>query len=215
MIATVSAREVMSKALPGLLADWQIARLCDPAEDQPMISPFVGSMIRYRREKKVISYGLGSSGYDIRLSPFGLYVCDIDKDVVIDPLGDTSAAFSPAEVLQNENGRYVKLLPNQMMLGHSIERFAMPSDVLGLANGKSTYARSGVHVLVTPLEAGWRGELVVEVANVTPLPVMVYVSMGICQILFFMTSSAPDTDYGQRDGGGKYQDQSGTTFARA
>lgn len=186
--------------LPGLLPDTEIARLC---RDHGMIDPFV---LELRRDRGP-SYGLDSYGYSIRLGHEFL-VCDAtDHAPVLDPIRDSSAAFTPL------SGPHLVLPPHGFALARSVERFRMPRDVLGIAVGKSTYARLGVHVLLTPLEPGWEGVLTIEIANLTPLPAVLYAGAGIAQILFIRGAAAPQVSYADR--GGAYQGQTGITLARA
>ena len=102
--------------------------------------------------------------------------------------------------------------PNAFALGHSLETFTMPPNVFGLCLGKSTYARCGIVVNLTPLEPGWTGQLTIEISNTTPLPAKVYADEGIAQVLFFKITPAPKQTYAHRHG--KYQGQRGVTLAR-
>jgi len=187
-------------ALPGLLPDAEIARLC---REEGMIDPFVPEL----RRDHGPSYGLDSFGYSIRLADEFL-VCEAgDHAPVLDPTRDTGAAFTPI------TGPHLVLPPHGFALARSVERFRMPADVLGLAVGKSTYARLGVHVLLTPLEPGWEGVLTIEIANLTPLPAVLHAGAGIAQILFVRGTARPRVSYADR--GGPYQGQTGITLARA
>ena len=107
--------------------------------------------------------------------------------------------------------KFMVIQPNSIVLGHSVETFHMPDTVTAVCVGKSTFARLGLFVNITPLEAGWRGNLTIELTNSTPLPMRVYVDMGIAQLLFF-EGERPDVTYADRKG--KYQDQTGVTLPR-
>jgi dCTP deaminase len=118
----------------------------------------------------------------------------------------------PVKVDENGHGRYAILPPNSYMLGWSKEYFRMPRDVTGAFIGKSTYARVGCIVNCTPAEAGWEGNLVIELGNLTNSPMRIYVDEGIAQALFFQGSEECETSYADR--GGKYQGQQGLTLAK-
>lgn len=222
------------------LNDQQICELClssnIDALPNPMISPFSSSLIReipYNGgSRKVISYGLTSCGYDIRLADHGLLRSNdlemsLDRDIsvergldrqgyltnrfVVNPKQVGSNDFTEAELLHDKWGWFVVLLSGQVLLGHSVETFQMPSDVVGIAYGKSTYARAGLHVLVTPLEPAWNGQLVLEIANLSSNGARVYVNEGIAQIQFERIKR-PYTTYADR--GGKYMNQVGTVLSK-
>lgn len=220
----------MQSSERGLLCDFQIRRLCTrlpsmggwPEGEGPMIDPFEPVQVTKRVvpgldsavdalrkpvEFPVISYGLSSYGYDMRAGTKWKLFTDV-RGSYIDPKHPTEECFHDLEVAVGER---VVLPPNSYALTHSIERLRMPKNVLGLCIGKSTYARVGVHVNVTPLEPGWEGQVTIEIANSTRLPVVVYAGEGIMQVLFF-AGEVPDTDYGSRQG--KYQGQEGVTPAR-
>lgn len=223
------------------LNDQQIASLClssniDPLPN-PMIAPFQSDLVREIEynggTRKVISYGLSSCGYDIRLSREGLLRSNdlevsLDKDIavergldrqgyifanrVVNPKQiDHNRDFVQAETLRDKWGEFVVLMPGQVLLGHSVETFQMQDTIVGIAYGKSTYARAGIHVLVTPLEPGWIGQLVVEFANVSSNAVRVFVGEGVAQIQFTQIK-LPYKTYADR--AGKYQGQTGTTLSK-
>jgi dCTP deaminase len=179
----------------GVLPDWAIAELAAHG----MIRPFVAELIRPAGP----SYGLGSCGYDIRLAPTLLVARG--NGIALDTRAPNPKAFTPVD------GPRLAIPPHGFALGHSLETFAMPPDVLGLAVGKSTLARLGIHVLLTPLEPGWRGVLTIEIANLTPNPAIVHAGDGIAQIVF-VRIPAPLVTYADRRG--IYQDQTGITPAR-
>lgn len=186
----------------GLLNDRQIAKLAL----EGMIDPFVPELVREVSGKRVISYGLSSAGYDIRAG--NEWYLALESEVRI---GDPKN-FNPESMRRLEMDDPIILPPRSFALTHSVERFKMPNDVMGVAVGKSTYARMGIIVNITPLEPGWEGWLTIEITNSAPFPVKVYPNEGIAQILFFGID-APGTSYSDRKG--KYQGQErGVVFAR-
>lgn len=167
-----------------------------------IITPYCPHLVT---EKGVISYGQSSVGYDIRLgSEFRIFTNF--HAGTIDP-----KRVRPS-LLTRHVGTSCLIPPNAFVLGSSLETFHMPKDVFGLCLGKSTYARCGIVVNLTPLEPGWVGQLTIEISNTTPLPARVYSGEGISQIVFFKVSPAPKQTYASRHG--KYQGQRGVTLAR-
>lgn len=172
----------------------------------PLITPFVD-----HQEGKP-SYGLASYGYDIRLGDDVRLIQPAFNTPMkaIDPL-----AWDPALEVKlfperlNGGPWHVVLPPHGFALARSVEEFYLPRTVLGVCVGKSTYARCGLIVNVTPLEPEWRGVLTLELSNTTPLPVRVYIGMGICQLLFFQGKRMCRVSY--KDKGGRYQSQTGVT----
>ncbi len=169
--------------------------------ERPMIAPFVP-----RQEGKP-SYGLSSFGYDIRLGRRFLV-----------PLGGVNAILDPVNFPREhfreiEADAVFELAPHSQVLAESVEVFHMPDDVLGVCWGKSSYARCGLLVNVTPLEPRWRGRLTLELANLSPLPIRLHVGMGIAQVVFFR-GRRPLRGYDEKEAGGLYQDQPGVTFPR-
>mgnify|MGYP001570683879 CR=1 FL=1 len=149
---------------------------------------------------------LNSFGYDLTLSEdFLVPMFDMSEVIVIDPL-----AIKP-ESFKKFKGPICIIPPNSFILGRSVETVNMPRDVTGLCLGRSTYARCGIIANVTPLEAGWRGIVTIEISNSTPLPVKVYANKGIVQVLFF-TGNTPDRTYVEK--GGRYQNQVDITLPR-
>lgn len=184
-----------------ILCDYEIA---DRAEHDGMIAPFVGHQVREVDGKPVISYGLSSYGYDIRLSNEFLQPT---IQWLADPKNPKSAGdFYPTP--------YEKLIvqPGCFVLGKSVEYFKIPRNILGICVGKSTYARLGVIVNVTPLEPEWEGELTVEISNTSRNPVAIYGNEGIAQLIFHRASCLCAVSYADR--AGKYQAQRGVTVAR-
>ena len=178
-----------------LLSDTEIRDL-----GATMIFPFVSQKVREIDEQPVISFGLGSFGYDISIGkqfkiPNPLYAGAINPKVY--------EASAWLEVEAQEGSPFV-LPAHSFCLAVSVERFVMPPDILGIALGKSTYARSGVFSLITPLEPEWEGQLVIEIANAGPLPVLIYPEEGIAQVIF-IRGKQPAQGYSSS----KYQDQKG------
>ena len=164
-----------------------------------MIDPFVDHQVKEVAGVKVISYGLSSVGYDIRCAPeFKIFKPVYNGISIIDP-----KEFN-GELLDDYQGKYCIIPPNSYILTRSIERFLMPPTIAATVIGKSTYARAGIIVNVTPLEPGWRGYLTIEISNSAPLPAKVYANEGIAQVLFHQIEQ-PETTYASRSG--KYQDQ--------
>ena len=199
MSAKMKTAEQYAEAMPGLLADSQIR---DLALNHGMIDPFVEKQTR----AGVISYGLSSYGYDARCSPEFKIFTNVDN-AIVDPKD-----FSPASFVDRETDVCI-IPPNSFALTRSVEYFRIPKDVLVVCLGKSTYARCGIIVNVTPLEPEWEGHVTLEFSNTTPLPARIYANEGVAQMLFFESDEACETSY--RDRGGKYQGQRGVTLPRA
>lgn len=172
------------------------------AENLGMIEPFVAHQ---EREGGVISYGLSSFGYDLRAAPEWKWFSDWGGGI-IDPKSPRS--FDDAE---STNADSFVIPPNDFVLTRSVEYLRIPSDVMVIAVGKSTYARAGIFVGITPLEPGWEGHVTIELANTTQSPVRVHGNEGIVQLLFFK-ADRPDTSYADR--AGKYQGQTGITLPK-
>lgn len=189
----------------GILADWQIRNLC--RGPTPMISPFVDELISEmggRKARKVISYGLSSYGYDVRLAEDFMLVLPNSKDgYYIDPKLPPKVTSSVAK-----DGP-ILIQPGQTILGRTIEKFHLPDDVIGHLASKSTYARAGLTVNFTVMEPGWSGELTVEISNLSNFRIAVHPGEGIGQVVFHRGQFDCETTYGDRKG--KYQDQSGVT----
>jgi dCTP deaminase len=186
-----------------LCSDNWIARM---AREHDMISPFVEEQVREDDGRRLISYGLSSYGYDIRVSRHfriftNVYGC------VVDP-----KEFNTRSLVEIEDDVCI-IPPNSFALALSIERFRIPRDVLTICLGKSTYARCGIIVNVTPFEPEWEGQAVLEISNTTPLPAKVYANEGIAQVLFFQGEAPCKTSY--RDRNGKYQGQDSIVLPRA
>lgn len=183
-----------------LLNDRQIKDRCWGV-DVPMVDPFVHGQVTHARGQKLISSGLSSVGYDIQLSSkIKMYQQFYRHEkCVIDPANFHSELLRDFEVED-----HFEIPPHGYVLGVSKEKFNMPENVAGLCLTKSTYARAGLLCNTTPLEPGWVGYLTLELANLTPLPLRVYVNQGIAQVLFFQVDR-PSVTYADRSG--KYQNQ--------
>lgn len=201
-----------------ILNDLQIRTRCE-WDAPPMISPFQPEQIR-RTESgaPAISSGLSSYGYDIQLADTGLHrFVNPQTDFpyhprIIDPKEfDVKSCLLYQSVERGNTGAFYTIPPRAYALGVSVETFDIPRNVLGICYCKSTYARGGLMVNTTPLEPGWRGQLVIEMANLTDLPMKVYANEGIAQVVFF-EGDQPSITYADR--AGKYQDQKGIVTAR-
>ena len=168
---------------------------------ESMIKPFVENNIR----KDVISYGLSSYGYDIRVSDEYKIFTNINNSV-IDPKKFDDKSFI------NFKGDICVVPANSFALARSIEYFKIPRNVLTICLGKSTYARCGIIVNVTPFEPEWEGYVTLEISNTTPLPAKIYSNEGLCQVIFF--ESDEDCEVSYKDKSGKYQSQTGITLPK-
>ena len=184
------------------------------AEEEGMITPFLAELVREADGKRIISAGCSSYGYDMRLAGDGFRIFSSVHGKEIDPklFDEQYSLIEPEQHTAEDGAKYYLLPPHHYGLGVTVETFKMPRNVTGIALGKSTYARAGLLVNTTPLAAGWIGRLVVEIANLANLPLRVYVNEGIGQILFFESSENCAVSY--EDRGGKYQGQTGLTFAK-
>lgn len=180
---------------------------------KPMIAPYSPKLIRQVDDLKIISQGQSSYGYDVTLaSELRLFTNAFSR--VINPKKvDVEKCTVVMEIHEDpEFGRYVIMPPNSYALGRTVEYFHMPRNVTVVCLGKSTYARVGVAVNVTPIEAGWHGNVVLEFSNNTNSPVMLFVDEGVAQFLFFKGDQECEVSYDDR--GGKYQGQTGITHAK-
>lgn len=158
--------------------------------------------------KRVISYGLSSFGYDLRLAnKLKIFTNVFNKTV--DPKDFDPACAIDVEASPGED--FIIIPPNGFALAESVEYMKIPDDVMCIVQGKSTYARAGIVCIVTPLEPGWEGTVTLEFCNTTPSPVKMYVGEGCCQVTFYK-GHRPKTTYGDR--GGKYQGQRGITLPK-
>lgn len=183
------------------------------AEEHEMITPFLSELVREVNGNRIISAGCSSYGYDMRLADDGFRIFSSVYGQEIDPKRfDENSLIEPTVYTAEDGANYYLLPPHHYGLGVTVETFKMPRNVTGVALGKSTYARAGLLVNTTPLEAGWMGRLVVEIANLANLPLRVYINEGIGQILFFESNEDCAVSYSDR--GGKYQGQKGLTYAK-
>ena len=166
------------------------------ATEKGMIKPFEERQVR----TGVISYGLSSYGYDLRIADEFKIFTNINSTLV-DP-----KAFDPRSFVDYQ-GPVCIVPPNSFALGRSVEYFKIPRNVLTICVGKSTYARCGIITNVTPFEPEWEGFVTLEISNTTPLPAKIYANEGIAQVLFFESDEACQTSYADRQG--KYQGQQG------
>lgn len=187
----------------------------------PMIEPFEPGQVRVRQSTnpaydtdllpdrgKLISYGTSSYGYDIRCAPEFKVFTNVHS-AVVDPKQFDDNAFV------NMTGNSCIIPPNSFALARSVEYMRIPRDVLVVCLGKSTYARCGIIVNVTPLEPEWEGHITLEFSNTTPLPARIYANEGCAQLLFFQCDQDDVCETSYRDRGGKYQGQTGVTLPKA
>jgi dCTP deaminase len=174
--------------------------------EQGMISPFEPGQVRYREDNRIISYGTSSYGYDVRCSNEFKIFTNINS-AVVDPKNFDESSF--VDVTSD----VCIIPPNSFALARTVETFKIPRNVLTVCLGKSTYARCGIIVNVTPLEPEWEGQVTLEFSNTTPLPAKIYANEGVAQMLFFESDEVCETSYADR--GGKYQGQSGVTLPRS
>jgi dCTP deaminase len=175
------------------------------AENHGMIEPFEASLVREVRGGRVVSYGTSSYGYDIRCSNEFKIFTNINTTIV-DPKAFDEKSFV------DFRGEVCIIPPNSFALARTIEYFRIPRNVLVLTLGKSTYARCGIIVNVTPLEPEWEGHVTLEFSNTTPLPAKIYANEGVAQVIFVESDEVCETSY--KDRGGKYQGQKGVTLPR-
>jgi len=171
------------------------------ATKHKLIDPFVDHQVKEGN----ISYGLSSNGYDIRIADeYKIFTNSLSTTV--DPKKFDEDSFI------DYRGDMCIIPPNSFVLAKSVEHFIIPRNILSICVGKSTYARCGIIVNVTPLEPGWRGYLTIEISNTSPLPAKIYSNEGIAQLLFFKSNELCKVSYADRKG--KYQDQKGILTAR-
>jgi dCTP deaminase len=178
-----------------------------------MISPFEPKQIRRLHELPVISFGLSSFGYDIRLSPVEFRIFKHIPGTVVDPKNFNSDNLELTKLHSDQNGSYFILPAHSYGLGVALERLEIPDNVTVICIGKSTYARCGIIANVTPAEAAWRGYLTLELSNSSSADCRIYANEGIVQLMF-LEGEACSVSYDHRKG--KYQDQpEAVTLARA
>lgn len=175
------------------------------AENEGMIEPFERDQVKEVDGKRVVSYGTSSYGYDIRCSNEFKLFTNINS-AVVDPKNFCESSFV------DFRGDVCIIPPNSFALARTVEYFRIPRSVLTICLGKSTYARCGIIVNVTPFEPEWEGHVTLEFSNTTPLPAKIYANEGVAQVLFFESDEICDVSY--KDRGGKYQGQEGVTLPK-
>ncbi len=174
-------------------------------EEQNMIEPFEPAQVREIAGKKIISYGTSSYGYDVRCSTEFKVFTNIHS-AVVDPKN-----FDERSFVDFDSDTCI-IPPNSFVLARTVEYFRIPRNVLTICLGKSTYARCGIIVNVTPLEPEWEGHVTLEFSNTTPLPAKIYANEGVAQVLFLESDDVCAASY--RDRAGKYMGQTGVTLPR-
>ena len=175
------------------------------ADQHKMIEPFEAGQVRDKDGERLISYGTSSYGYDVRCSREFKVFTNINS-ATVDPKVFDSASFVDVE------SDVCVIPPNSFALARTVEYFRIPRNVLTICLGKSTYARCGIIVNVTPLEPEWEGHVTLEFSNTTTLPAKIYANEGVAQMLFFESDEICETSYADR--GGKYQGQTGVTLPK-
>lgn len=194
--------EPLKKCSHGIQPDWRIRELANAG----MITPFVDGQVKTNGDRKIISYGLSSFGYDMRIADeFKIFTPATGNLTVVDPKDMDERAMVAYQ------GDICIIPPNSFALGRSVEYFRITRNMLALCLGKSTYARIGVICNFTPFEPEWEGHVTIEISNTTPLPCKIYANEGIAQALFFV-GEEPEVSYSDRKG--KYQAQTGITLAK-
>lgn len=186
----------------GIKSDSWIRRM---AAEQGMIEPFEPGQVRVTNGDPIVSYGTSSYGYDVRCANEFKVFTNINSSVV-DPKNFDDGSF--VDVTSD----VCIIPPNSFALARTVEYFRIPRDVLTICLGKSTYARCGIIVNVTPLEPEWEGHVTLEFSNTTPLPAKIYANEGVAQMLFLGADEVCETSY--RDRNGKYQGQTGVVVPR-
>lgn len=175
------------------------------ASEHGMIDPFEPGQIKHNDNGRVVSYGASSYGYDIRCSNDFKIFTNINS-AIVDPKAFDANSFVDV------TGDVCIIPPNSFVLARTVEYFRIPRNVLTICLGKSTYARCGIIVNVTPFEPEWEGYVTLEFSNTTPLPAKVYANEGVAQVIFFEADEECEVSY--KDRGGKYQGQTGVTLPR-
>ena len=170
-----------------------------------MIEPFESGQVREVDGRRIVSYGTSSYGYDVRCAPEFKIFTNINSTIV-DPKNFDTKNFVDFE------GETCIIPPNSFALARTVEHFRIPRNVMVICLGKSSLARCGIIVNVTPLEPEWEGHVTLEFSNTTPLPAKIYANEGVAQFLFFESDEVCETSY--KDRGGKYQGQKGVTLPR-
>ncbi|MCX7897326.1 MAG: dCTP deaminase [Rhodocyclaceae bacterium] len=176
------------------------------AQEYGMIEPFEPSLVREVEGRKIVSYGTSSYGYDIRCADEFRVFTNINSTIV-DP-----KAFDPDSFVEVSGKGFCVIPPNSFALARTVEYFRIPRNILTICLGKSTYARCGIIVNVTPFEPEWEGYVTLEFSNTTPLPAKIYAHEGVAQVVFFEADEVCEVSY--KDRGGKYQGQTGVTLPK-
>ncbi len=176
------------------------------AEEHGMIEPFEPNQIKQSGDRRIVSFGTSSYGYDIRCSEEFKIFTNINT-VIVDPKNFDDSSFV------DFSGEVCIIPPNSFALARTVEYLRIPRNILTLCVGKSTYARCGIIVNVTPFEPEWEGYATLEFSNSTPLPAKIYANEGVAQVIFFEGDEVCDTSY--KDRGGKYMGQVGVTLPKA
>jgi len=177
------------------------------AQEHGMIEPFVERQVRNEGNDRLISYGVSSYGYDVRCADEFKVFTNINS-ATVDPKNFDEKSFVDIK------SDVCIIPPNSFALARTVEYFRIPRNVLTICLGKSTYARCGIIVNVTPLEPEWEGHVTLEFSNTTPLPARIYANEGVAQMLFFQAAADDICETSYRDRGGKYQGQTGVTLPR-
>ena len=175
------------------------------AREHGMIEPFEPSQVKRNGKGPIVSYGTSSYGYDIRCSDEFKLFTNINSTIV-DPKNFDANSFVDVK------GDVCIIPPNSFALARTVEYFRIPRNVLTICLGKSTYARCGIIVNVTPFEPEWEGYVTLEFSNTTPLPAKIYANEGVAQVIFFEADEECEISY--KDRGGKYQGQTGVTLPK-
>jgi dCTP deaminase len=185
-----------------ILPDYEIRRL---VKEKKMIEPFAHEQVKEIDNKKIVSYGVSSYGYDLRVADEFKVFTNVYNSV-IDPKKFQENSFVDIR------GDVCIVPPNSFALARSVEYFRIPREILTVCLGKSTYARCGIIVNVTPFEPEWEGHVTLEISNTTPLPAVIYANEGLAQVIFFRAQMVCETSY--KDRKGKYMKQKGIVVPR-
>lgn len=175
------------------------------AKNEGMIEPFEAGQVKENGSGRIVSYGTSSYGYDVRCAAEFRVFTNINS-AVVDPKNFDSGSFV------NVDADVCIIPPNSFALARTVEYFRIPRNVLTICLGKSTYARCGIIVNVTPLEPEWEGHVTLEFSNTTTLPAKIYANEGVAQMIFFESDEVCETSY--KDRAGKYQGQTGVTLPK-
>lgn len=186
----------------GIKSDRWIRQMADK---HGMIEPFEAGQVRRANDQPIVSYGTSSYGYDVRCADEFKIFTNINSSIV-DPKNFDEGSFVDVQ------SDVCIIPPNSFALARTVEYFRIPRDVLTICLGKSTYARCGIIVNVTPLEPEWEGHVTLEFSNTTPLPARIYANEGVAQMLFLGADEVCETSY--KDRNGKYQGQTGVVVPR-